>query len=120
MTHRWLAILSIPGAVPGSTKANSTAGRAGSAGGQRSAGKSMTGSGSRAGMKGSGAGGAGGRTGGKKDDKARGKDQEFLEDTDEQWSDPNGNNVLDPNAGKRTWATYDPKTQNPDGTPRNS
>lgn len=106
------------GAVPGSTKAGSAAGRAGAAGGQRSTGKSMTGAGSRAGTR--GAGTAGGRTGGKKDNKARGKNQEFLEDTDEQWADPNGNNVLDPNAEKRTWATYDPKTQNPDGTPKNS
>lgn len=115
------------GAAPGSARTSSAAGRAGAAGrtgavgsGQRSAGKSMTGAGSRAGMKGTGAGGAGGRTGSKKDDKARGKDQEFLEDTDEQWADPNGNNVLDPNADRRAWATYDPRTQNPDGTPKNS
>lgn len=106
------------GAVPGSTKASSAAGRAGAARGQRSAGKSMTGAGSRAGIRGAGTGG--GRAGGKKDNKARGKDQEFLEDTDEQWANPNGDNVLDPNADQRTWATYDPKTQNPDGTPKNS
>lgn len=107
------------GAGPGSAKPTSAAGRAGASagGGQRSAGRSMTGSGSRAGMRG-GAGGAGGRAGGKKDNKARGNDQEFLEDTDEQWTDPNGNNVLDPNVDKRTWASYDPKTQNPDGTPK--
>lgn len=105
------------GAAPGTAKSTSTTGRAGAGGGQRSAGRSMTGSGSRAGMRG-GAGGAGGRTGGKKNNMARGQGQEFLEDTDEQWADQNGNNVLDPNADKRTWATYDPKTQNPDGTPK--
>lgn len=107
------------GAAAGATKANSTAGRtgAGSGAGQRSAGRAMTGSGSRAGMRG-GAGGAGGRTGGKNDNKARGKGQEFLEETDEQWTDPNGNNVLDANAEKRSWTTYDPKTQNPDGSPK--
>ncbi|MEI7058006.1 hypothetical protein WBG06_19425 [Nocardioides sp. CCNWLW239] len=115
-------------AASGAARATSAAGRGGTAGraggvgraggGAGSGGRSMTGSGSRAGMR--GAGGAGGRTGGKKDDKAQGKNQEFLEDTDEQWSDPNGNNVLDPETDRRAWATYDPKTQNPDGSPRQS
>lgn len=68
------------GAAPATARTTSTTGRAGAgAGGQRSAGRSMTGSGSRAGMRGSGAGGAGGRTGSMKDNKARSKDQEFLD-----------------------------------------
>lgn len=99
--------------------AGAGAGARGTGAGGRGAGGrgkgSMTGAGSRG-----GAGGAGSRGSGKNKDSKRGsQDQDYLANTDPDWLDPN-NQMLDPDAGKRAWTTYDPKTQNPDGTSKNS
>lgn len=102
------------------------AGARGAGAGGRAAGKGgLTGAGSRSGAAGAGSrtgaggrgGAAGGRGAGKKDRKNGSQDQDYLANTDPDWVDPDYQ-MIDPEADKRNWTSYDPKTQNPDGTPK--